>query len=139
MTTNNQFSAKWDNSTLYAGTNLKALGWTNMQFVIPATTTSTTLAFDFNNDPGAFGLDDITVEPAPAPIPNTAADSSGNITLSWNAILNEPYVVQSMTNLNRPNWVNLGNAILATNQVMHLSLSTSNAPAKYYRVVLSPK
>ena len=44
-----------------------------------------------------------------------------------------------MTNLNRPNWVNLGNAILATNQVMHLSLSTSNAPAKYYRVVLSPK
>ena len=55
VTTNNEFIAKWNNSTLYAQTNLGAFGWTNLQFVVPATTASTTLEFDFNNDPGAFG------------------------------------------------------------------------------------
>ena len=37
VTTNNQFIAKWNNSTLYARTNLNAFGWTNLQFIVPAT------------------------------------------------------------------------------------------------------
>jgi hypothetical protein len=137
VTTNNEFIAKWNNSTLYAGTNLNALGWTNLQFVAPSTTTSTTLEFDFNNDPGAFGLDDVTVEPVPAPILNAAAVSGGNVTLNWNAFLNVGYVVQSTTSLIQPSWANLGTSILATNTVMSVSIPTGNAPAKFYRVAIS--
>jgi hypothetical protein len=48
---NNEFIAKWNNSTIYAQTNLNAVAWTNLRFVVPATSAKTTLEFDFNNDP----------------------------------------------------------------------------------------
>ncbi len=139
VTTNNEFLAKWNNSILYAGNNLKAFGWTNLQFIIPATTTSATLEFVFNNDPGAFGLDDVTVEPLPGPLLNTAAVSGGNVTLSWNAFVNASYAVQSTTNLNRSGWATLGGPILATNNVMSVSIPTGPAAAIFYRVALSPE
>ena len=139
MTTNNEFAAKWNNSTLYAQANLTAFGWTNLQFVAPATSTSTTLEFDFNNDPGAFGLDDVTVEPVPAPILNNAAVSGGNLTFSWNAFMNVSYVIQSTTNLDGSSWANLGGSILATNNVMNISIPIGNAPAGFYRVAMSPQ
>jgi hypothetical protein len=138
VTTNNAFIAKWNKTTLYAGSNLSASGWTNMQFVIAATTTSTKLEFDFNHVPGAFGLDDVTVEPVPAPIIKAASVSAGNVTLSWNAYLNVPYVVQSTTNFNQSGWANLGGTILATNKVMNVAIPAGSARAKFYRVVLSP-
>jgi hypothetical protein len=137
-TTNNEFTAKWNNLALYDQTNLNAFGWTNLQFVVPATAASTTLEFEFNNDPAAFGLDDITVEPVPAPILNTETVAAGRVNLSWSAFLNASYVVQSTTNLARASWANLGSSILATNNVMKVSLATGNAPAKFYRVAVSP-
>jgi hypothetical protein len=137
-TTNNEFIAKWNNSPLYAATNLNAFGWTNWQFVVPATTRNTTLEFDFNNDPGAFGLDNVMVEPVPAPIVNAAAVSGTNVTLSWNSFPNVWYVIQSTTNLTRPNWANVGPAILVTNKVMNISIPTGNAPGIYYRVAILP-
>ena len=139
VTTNNEFAAKWNNSTLYAQNNLSAVGWTNLQFIAPAISTSTTLEFDFNNDPGSFGLDDVTVEPIPAPILNTAEVSGGDITLSWNAFLNIPYVIQSTTNLDGPGWADVGSSILATNAVMNVSMPIGNAPAEFYRVAISPR
>ena len=70
---------------------------------------------------------------------NYAAISGGNITFSWNAILNVPYVVQSTTNLKGSNWTYLGSSILATNNVMSISIPIGNAPAAFYRVALSPQ
>ena len=134
----NEFIAEWNNSPIYAQTNLNAFGWTNLQFVAPATSTSTTLEFDFNNVPGAFGLDDITVEPLPAPILNAATISGGNVTLSWNAFAGVAYVIQSTANLAQPNWTTLGSSILATNNVVMLSIPTGNAPVEFYRVAISP-
>jgi hypothetical protein len=81
-TTNNQFMAKWNNSTLYAQTNLSAFGWTNLQFVVPATAARTTLEFDFNNDPGAFGLDDVTVQTYPGPL-LTINPSGTSMVVTW--------------------------------------------------------
>lgn len=139
VTTNNAFSAKWNNSKLYVGNNLNATGWTNMQFVISATTASTKLEFDFNNDPGAFGLDDVTVQTLPKPVLNSATISSGNIILSWNAYLNVAYQIQSTTNLNSSAWINLGSTILATNTLMSVSVPLGSIPGKFYRVgIASP-
>jgi hypothetical protein len=137
-TTNNEFIAEWNDSPLYAQTNLNAFGWTNLQFVAAATTTSTTLEFDFNDVPGAFGLDDVTVEPVPAPVLNTTAFSGGTITFSWNAFVNVSYVIESTTNLDKSDWASLGASILATNNVMHVSIPTGNAPLRFYRVAISP-
>jgi subtilase family serine protease len=138
VTTNNQFGAKWNNSKLYAQTNLPAFGWTNLQFVVPATAAQTPLEFDFNHDPGAFGLDDVTVQPVPGPVLNSAAVSNGNIAFSWGGFLNVSYQIQTTTNLSHSGWINLGSPILATNNVVNVSLPVDNAPSQFYRIILSP-
>ena len=137
-TTNNLFIAKWNNVPLYAHTNLNAFGWTNLQFVVPATTASTKLEFDFNNDPGAFGLDDVTVQTLPAPVITSAAVAGGNFSFTWNAFANVSYLVQSTTNLVGSSWTNWGSAILATNNVMSVAVPVGSAPAKFFRVAIAP-
>ncbi len=137
-TTPNGFAAKWNGSTLFTGANLPVFGWTNLQYIVSPAGTSGTLEFDFNNTPGAFGLDDVTVQTVPAPILGSVVVSSGNINFSWNAFMNVSYIIQSTTNLSGSGWVNLGNSILATNNVMSVSIPTGNAPKGFYRVALSP-
>jgi len=138
VTTNNQFSAKWNNAKIYNQSNVNAFGWTNLQFVVPAIAASTAVEFDFNNDPGAFGLDDVTVQPVPGPVLNSVAVSGGKIAFSWGGYLNAAYQIQASTNLNTSGWSNVGSPILATNTVISASLPVGNAPRQFYRVVLSP-
>ena len=78
------------------------------------------------------------MEPVPAPILNAATISGGNVTLSWNAFAGVAYVIQSTANLAQPNWTTLGSSILATNNVVMLSIPTGNAPVEFYRVAISP-
>jgi PKD repeat protein len=59
--TPNQFQVSWKGAVLYSRSNLPALGWTNLQFVIAATGSATVLQFGFLDNPTALGLDDISV------------------------------------------------------------------------------
>ena len=136
VTTNNEFIAKWNNSTLYARINLDAFGWTNMQFVVPATSASTTLEFDFDNVPGAFGLDDVGVEPLPAPVFQSAAVTNHTITFTWSGVANLSYQVQSASNLPKPNWANVGAPIIAPGNSVSASESTGSGSQQYYRLIL---
>jgi subtilase family serine protease len=137
QTTPNGFAAKWNNAPLFTGTNLPAFGWTNMQYVVSAASTSGTLEFDFNNTPGAFGLDDITVQALPAPVLFSTAVGGGNVSFNWTAFVNTSYQVQSSINLATNSWTNVGNSIVATNTTAHVSLSTGNSPTQFYRVLMS--
>ena len=137
-TTPDGFAAKWNGSTLFNGTNLPASGWTNMQYIVSSAGANGTLEFDFNNTPGAFGLDDVTVETIPAPVLSSTIVSGGNINFSWNAILNVPYAIQSAANLNGSGWTNIGTSIIATNTLMNVSMPIGSAPTGFYRVVMSP-
>ncbi len=137
-TTPNGFAAKWNGSTLFTGADLPAFGWTNMQYTVASAGASGTLEFDFNNTPGAFGLDDVTVEALPGLILNSTVAPGGNIALSWNAVSNTSYQIQSTTNLTGSNWINVGSPILATNNVVSVSLPTGGAPGQFYRIVISP-
>ena len=137
-TTPNGFAAKWNGSTLFMGTDLPAFGWTNLQHLVSSTGTSGTLEFDFNNTPGAFGLDDVTVQPLPAPILNFATVSGGNVALSWSAIMSFSYQIQSTTDLAQSGWTNVGRPFLATSNLVQVSLPIGNAPKQFYRVVMSP-
>ena len=52
----------WNSATVYALTNpAAAFGWSNLTAIVTATNTSMVLQFGFENDPGYFGLDDISV------------------------------------------------------------------------------
>jgi hypothetical protein len=134
----NGFAAKWNGSTLFMGTNLPVFGWTNLQYIVSSAGTSGTLEFDFNNTPGAFGLDDVTVQTLPAPMLNSAMVASGNIALSWSAFMNVSYQIQSRTDLAPSGWTNVGSPFLATSNLVQVSLPIGNAPERFYRVVMSP-
>src|SRR5208283_4265746 len=126
-------------STLYAQTNLGAFGWTNLQFVVPATSSRTTLEFDFANDPAGFGLDDVRVEALPAPVLQSVTLTGGIITLTWSAMANRSYQVQSASNLNHPNWANVGAALTAPGALGTASEPIgSTAAQQFYRVILLP-
>jgi len=113
-------------------------GWTNLQYIVSSAAASGTLEFDFNNTPGAFGLDDVTVQTLPPPILNSARVSGGDINLSWSAFVSAYYQIQSSTNLAQPGWTNVGSPFLATSNPMQVSLPIGNAPKRFYRVVMSP-
>ena len=134
----NEFVAKWNGATLYMATNLPAFGWTNMQYVVSSAGTSGTLEFDFNNTPGAFGLDDVTVQTLPAPMLNSAMVSGGNIALSWSAFMNVSYQIQSKTDLTQSGWTNVGSPFQATSNLVQVSLPIGDAPKRFYRVITSP-
>ncbi len=134
VATNNLFRVKWNNSAVFAQTNINANGWTNLQFVVPAVLAHTPLELDFNNEPAAFGLDDVTVQPVTGPVLNATVVTKGNLTISWNAILNVSYQIQSSTNLGISGWSNVGSAILATNNLISVSLPISNISRQFYRV-----
>jgi hypothetical protein len=136
LTNQNDFAVSWNGSTLYAHTNLDAFGWTNLQFVVPATAKSTTLEFDFDNVPTAFGLDDVRVETVPAPVLQSATITGSNITFTWSGIANLSYQVQSASNLSNPNWTNVAAAVTAPGDLVSVSEPLIPASQQFYRVIL---
>jgi hypothetical protein len=77
----NAVTLSWGNSIIFDQTDLSADGWTQYSFVETAVSTTTRLEFGLRQDPGASGLDDISVikiasgiDPTPAvPEPSTWA------------------------------------------------------------------
>jgi hypothetical protein len=137
-TNENEFVASWNGSALYAQTNLDAFGWTNLQYVVPATGKIALLEFDFNNVPAAFGLDDVRVETVPAPVFQSATLTGGNITFTWNGLANLSYQLQSASNLSNPNWTNVATPITAPGVLVSASEPVSSASPQFYRVLLLP-
>jgi hypothetical protein len=136
--TPNQFVAAWNGITLFNQTNLPALGWTNLLYLVTATTTNTVLEFSFINDSSFFGLDDVSVMPVTAPSFQSVSNAAGTILLSWGAQAGLVYQVQYRTNLTQTNWLNLGSPLSATNNAMTLSDPIGADPQRFYRILLLP-
>jgi hypothetical protein len=135
-TTPNDFSAKWDGSALFTQTNLDAFGWTNLQFVVSATSASSTLEFDFNEVPGAFGLDDVRVETVPAPVAQSASISGGMITFTLGSVANVSYQIQSASDLSNPTWTDVGPPVIASGDQLSVSEPVSGGSQQFYRVIM---
>jgi hypothetical protein len=136
--TPNQFVAAWNGLTLFNQTNLPALGWTNLLFLVTATTPNTVLEFSFINNSSFFGLDDISVIPVTAPSFQSVSSSAGTVVLNWGAQAGLVYQVQYRTNLTQTNWLNLGSPLSATNNAMTLSDPIGTNPQRFYRILLLP-
>ncbi len=61
----NEFSVAWGGETLFDYTNLPAIGWTNLQFIVSATNTSTLLSIGGQDDQSSLGFDNVSVMAAP--------------------------------------------------------------------------
>jgi hypothetical protein len=137
----NQFQVQWNGTTLFNQTNLPFMAWTNLQFVVTATGTSTLLQFGFQDNPYYLGLDDISVAPVSAPVFNAAASATApanTFNFTWTTVPGLTYQVQYTTNLLQGSWINLGGPITASGST--LSMSDTNAislsPSRFYRVVI---
>ena len=140
-----QFIAQWITNATSTGTNTvlnltnpPAFNWTNYLFTVTATGTNTTLQFAAYNEPGWFGLDDITVTPVPSPAVTSFGKRTNGFSLTWNSLTGLVYQVQYKTNLLQSSWKT--NAILtATNLTTSFVTNTFSAdPRRFYRIVRLP-
>ena len=136
-----QFQASWNAITL---TNLSnplvfpGNGWLNLQFIATATGSSSLLKFSFQNDPSYFALDDVSVQPVPAPPFQTVTAAAGTITFTWNAMIGLAYQVQYKTNLAQSAWINLGSPITAASDTLNASDTIGPDSKRFYRLSVAP-
>jgi hypothetical protein len=137
--TPNEFSVLWNGSKIFDQLNIGKIGWTNLQFVVTATSSSAVLQFGFRDDPYYLGLDDISVTPIPMTTfqPATLTQTNNDFKFTWNAITGLVYQVQFKTNLLQTNWTVLIN-IAATNTAMTFvdTNPITGSPQKFYRLLL---
>src|SRR5581483_437300 len=74
---------------------------------------------------------------APPPVFQSVRQTNGTVTFTWSATAEQIYQVQYKTDLNAGNWINLGNALGATNGTLSASDAMTNLQ-RFYRVVLLP-
>ena len=58
--------------------------------------------------------------------------------LTWSAVAGRNYQVQFRTNLDQPNWNNLGSIVSATNITASVLATNGPDPQRFYRVALLP-
>lgn len=114
------------------------LNWTNLQFIVRASTANTVLQFGFQNDPEYFGLDDISVMPLAAPALQSLTKANSTVQFSLNTMVGVAYQVQYATNLFQTNWINMGQPFTASNSATTFIDSGAVDPQRFYRVVISP-
>jgi Pro-kumamolisin, activation domain/Viral BACON domain/Subtilase family len=137
--TPNNFVVSWNGATIFSQTNLSKIGWTNLQFIVTATNSSSVLKFGFRDDPNYLGLDDVSVVPFSLPVFSTTVQTNNTLIFNWNTTTGLTYQVQYKTNLSQSNWLNLGSAITATNT--SLTVPTNSVlidPQRFYRLQVHP-
>ena len=139
----NEFQFKWNGTTVYDQANIAALSdWTNLQFSVTATGTSTTVQFGFRDDSEFLGLDDVSVVPVPVTLPaptlQSVAKVGNSVQFSWTSVSGLVYQLQYTTNVGHPNWSNLGAGLTATNSTTTLMTPITTDPQRFFRVQVLP-
>ncbi len=135
--TPNRFLVEWNGGKLFDQTNLPAMGWTNLQFVVTATNAASALQFGFRNDNSYLGLDDVTVTPIAAPLFQSVTATNGTLSFVWSAVAGRVYQMQKTPGLTPANWVNLGAPITATGDTAGATDAIGPNPQRFYRVILT--
>ncbi len=133
-----EFQFWWNGTQLFDQLNPPAFGWTNIQLAATAAAASTTLRFGFRQDVDAFGLDDIGVMAAPAPMFQTISIVNTNIMLQWTALQGLAYQLQFTAALGADSWSSLGPPRAATNAAMTFSDALPADSQRFYRLILLP-
>jgi len=137
--TPNEFLVQWEGNTIYDTVDLPYTTYTNLQFVVTATTAGSQLQFGFMDQPYYLGLEDVSVKPVIIPAIRAAVRTPTAFNLSFAAMPGELYQVQYKTNFAQTDWLNFGNPFMAeTNSVPFTDPDTTSSPQKFYRLMLVP-
>lgn len=138
----NEFIVSWDGNTLFDQVNMPpSSGWTNLQFLVTATSNSTTLKIGEREDPWYLGLDDVSLTPVPEAIfqPTTVATMNGNLQFAWDALTGLVYQVQFKTNLLQTNWTVLKSLPATSTTVTFVDTNPiTGSLQRFYRLQLQP-
>jgi hypothetical protein len=115
----NEFLVNWNGSNLWDGTNLAAFDWTNLQFVVTASESTSTLQFGFRNDPSNFGLDDIGITAITGSAPRITAQPQ-SVTTNAGATVTFSVVASGTPPLSYQWWFNGTNIPGANNATLML-------------------
>lgn len=152
------FKVSWNTNSVTTNTicsivNPPAFSWTNLQFLVTTTSTNTTLLIQAENDPSAFGLDEISLTPIPKPTLQASVIPPNGFQLSWvtaPGMQTNPFgfditgssnlviLVDTCTNIAYPAWTpignNLGNSFISSNGTYYFKdLDWTNYQSKFYR------
>jgi hypothetical protein len=128
-------------NVIFDQTNPPASGYTytNMQFLVEAASTNTTLSFGNDNAGyGFFLLDNVSVVPVAVPMPNvqTATVANGQFQVTWASYPGVSYQIQYTSDLSST-WSNVGSPITASGSTTSTSESIGSSPQGFYRVMIS--
>jgi hypothetical protein len=132
--TPNVLRAQWNGKNLFAVANLPESGWTNLQFLVTASSTNTALQFLFQDDPAFLGLDDVNVTPIPALRILASRAANASLQLTWATLPGLSYQIQYKSDLNQSGWTNLGSPILATGASANVNDNLGAATSRFYRL-----
>jgi BspA type Leucine rich repeat region (6 copies)/PKD domain len=133
----NEFLVSWNGVTLFNETNIPALGWTNLQFMVSATATNTVLEFGFRDDPSFLGLDEISVYPE-QPSLTGASLAGANLVLDGSSgQAGVTYIVLTSTNLALPlsQWTPAATNLLSASGNFTVTVSntvSADVPHRFY-------
>ena len=115
--TPNQFLVSWNGKTLFNETNIPAIGWTNLQFLVTAAGANSVLQFGFRDDPSYLGLDDISLVPAQPGIASFSLSPALLVFNGTNGLSGRTYYLLASTNLALPlsQWTPVATNVLNTN------------------------
>ncbi|HSY18094.1 MAG TPA: hypothetical protein VK815_07155 [Candidatus Acidoferrales bacterium] len=130
--TPNDFQIAWDNNIMIDLTNWSSSGWFTPKFLVTATKPTTTLQIGFDDQPSYLGIDEITVQPFPAPNIQSVTNKSGILNFTWNSVPGFAYQPQYSTNF--ITWSNLGAAKFALGTNMPGTNIIGPDPHRFYRI-----
>jgi hypothetical protein len=140
--TPNQFMAFWGGVQLFNQNDLPAIGWTNFQFVVTASSTNAVLSFGFRNDPSYFGLDDVTVLPQSLALaqPSLVGINLAGTNLALNGangLLGATYSTLMSTNVTKPlsQWTPVATNVLGASGNFTITVTNGaslNAAQRFY-------
>jgi hypothetical protein len=131
--TPNKFLVSWNGNILFDQRDMPALGWTNLQFDVRATGSSTVLEFGFRDDNSWLALDNVSVLPAQlAPGIASLSLSGANLVLNGtNGQSGGTYTVLMSTNVALPlsQWKPVATNVLSAGGDFTITATNAVSPA----------
>ena len=135
--TPNEFSVSWGGSVLMDQTNIPNIGWTNIQFFVTATNTTTVLQLGYRNDSSYFGLDDVSVAAVQPVISGFTFSGSNLVLTNTGGFSNRTYLVLTSTNVVQPlnQWIPIATNVPSSNGSFSITATNAidpNAQQQFY-------
>jgi hypothetical protein len=131
--TPNQFLVSWNGTNLFNQTNIPAIGWTNLQFLVTATAANTVLQIGSRDDNSWLGLDDVSVL---QPTLSGAVSGTNLFLHGVNGRSGGSYYLMMGTNILEPlsQWTRIATNVVGTNGIFTNTVTppASGATQRYY-------